>query len=251
MFVKQLGPKSATTRIIWLHGWGQNHQSLLPLANLFADEAENYLLDLPGFGETPAPNSAWGTIEYANWLIAWLQQLAKKPTVIVGHSFGGRVAIAAAESYAQEIHAIVLLAAAGLKRKRSMAFTIKAYLLKKLARLCQGIDTIFHSQLKARFSKNFGSRDYKASSGIMRHVFVKTIQEDLATLAANITRPALLIYGSRDTETPSQFGQTYQQLIKNSAYFALPDLDHCSILSFGRHQVYNLMKQFLTKEQLC
>ena len=251
MFTKKYGNSNAELRIIWLHGWGQNHTSLLKLSALFDNEVENYLIDLPGFGQAAAPTEPWGTIDYAKAVIEWLQQLPPKKTYIAGHSFGGRIAIQMAALTPNAIAGIILIAAAGLKRKRSIAFKIKAATLKYLAKCLKTIDNYFNTTLKETFSGSFGSSDYKATKGVMRAVLVKTVNEDLAPIAAQVTVPSILIYGSEDEEAPAQFGRIYNKLIKNSQFFELPGFDHYSILATGRHQVYNLIAKFLQRERVC
>jgi pimeloyl-ACP methyl ester carboxylesterase len=247
LFIKQLGNNNAPVRIIWLHGWAQNHHAFLQLSRLFNTEAENYLIDLPGFGQSEPPKEIWGTMDYTKVIIQWLQTLPPKKTFIIGHSFGGRIAIQTAQSLTTKLGGIILLATTGLKKKRNLLFKIKAFILKSFGKWLRLIDKYLHTSLKGKFSNNFGSRDYKAAKGIMRDILVKTINEDLTTIAMQINIPTLLIYGSNDDETPVEFGQRYSQLIKNSNFFVLPGFDHYTILSSGRHQVYNLITQFLQK----
>lgn len=247
MFIKQTGNTNATIRIIWLHGWGQNHQAFNQLSHLFSQETDNYFLDLPGFGQTAPPTSVWGTLEYTQEILNWLQQLPTKQTFIVGHSFGARLAIQAAKLQPPSLAGIILIAAAGLPRKRSIFFTIKAITLIGLAKSLRFIDNYCHTKLRQYFNNYFGSNDYKATSGIMRNILVKVIHEDLTTIAQQITLPTLLIYGENDTETPIELGRRLQKLIKTAKFFALPGFDHNSILSLGKHQVYHLIRQFLEK----
>ncbi|MFI5425751.1 alpha/beta fold hydrolase [Aeromicrobium sp. UC242_57] len=73
--------------IIALHGWGRSRHDwspVLPHRNALA-------VDLPGFGASPAPDTAWTTAEYADALAPVLA--AYTSPVLVGHSFGGRVAV--------------------------------------------------------------------------------------------------------------------------------------------------------------
>ena len=237
--------------MVWLHGWGNNHSSLLQLSNLFVNEAEHYLIDLPGFGQSLPPKEIWGSAEYTKAFIAWLQTLPSKKTYIIGHSFGGRVAIQAAQLVPDAIHGIILIAASGLQKKRSVLFKIKALLLKNIGKSLKLIDNCCKTTLKDKYSRNFGSSDYKATKGIMRSIFVKIIHEDLSSIAALVTTPTLLLYGALDQEAPAQFGKMYNKLMQNSSFFELPGFNHYSILSTGRHQVYNLITQFLQRALSC
>lgn len=68
-------------RLVFFHGWGFDHQVLLPLAEDLGAEYACYLVDLPGFG-TSAP---------MDWLQFKSQLLAEVPVpfAIVGWSMGG------------------------------------------------------------------------------------------------------------------------------------------------------------------
>lgn len=247
MFINHQGNSEAVVRIIWLHGWGVNHATLLKLSNLFNNETENLLLDLPGFGKSAPPPEIWGSAEYTTAFITWLQTLPHKTTYIVSHSFGGRIAIQAAQLRPDIINGIVLIAASGLKKKRGFTFKIKAYILKCISKSLKIIDNHCNTNIKDKFSSNFGSHDYKAAFGIMKSVFVKIVHEDLSNIASLVQVATLLIYGSKDQETPVEFGKTYNNLIKNSSFIELPGFDHYSILSYGQHQLYNLITQFIQR----
>ena len=110
------------TRIIWLHGWGQDHKSFLSMACLFND-CENIMIDMAGFGAAKKPKEAWGTNDYALDLAQYLKkEKISKKTYLIGHSFGCRVALRFAALFPNRVDGIVLIAAAGLKKKRSIIF---------------------------------------------------------------------------------------------------------------------------------
>jgi len=77
---------TGAARVLALHGWGRTRADLLP-----AVEGRDALVpDLPGFGASPPPPTAWGSREYAEQLAPLL---AEGGWTVVGHSFGGRVAV--------------------------------------------------------------------------------------------------------------------------------------------------------------
>jgi len=61
-------------------------------------------LDLPGFGATPAPPEVWGAAEYAAFVAGVLDEMAA-PVVVLGHSFGGKVAVALAVQRPEAVRA--------------------------------------------------------------------------------------------------------------------------------------------------
>ncbi|MBL8146342.1 MAG: alpha/beta fold hydrolase, partial [Anaerolineae bacterium] len=62
--------ESAATPLLALHGWGASRQLMTPAADRLAALGHRVVaLDLPGFGDTPAPASAWGVPDYANFVL--------------------------------------------------------------------------------------------------------------------------------------------------------------------------------------
>ena len=231
-------------QFIWAHGWGQNRQAMAPLAQSLTSLGGHILIDFPGFGDAPAPQTAWTTADYADLTARFLNELGPAgPVVWIGHSFGGRVGIQMAARHPDMIDRLVLIAAAGLPRRRSAVerarvagriYTFKT--LKSLAPVL-GLDV---NKLRDRF----GSADYR-NAGAMRDTLVKVISEDLSPEAQRISCPTRLIYGAQDTETPPEIGQRLDALIPNSEFSVLDKQDHYSLLGEGRHQVAKRIRDFL------
>jgi pimeloyl-ACP methyl ester carboxylesterase len=254
--VERLGAADAPLRLVWLHGWGQSRASLRPLAERFAARAENLLVDLPGFGDAPLPPSDWGTEQYGAMVADWLGRLgpARTGTVLVCHSFGGRVALRLAAAKPDQVQGLVLIAGAGLKRKRSAVQRARAVLLRSAVRGAAFVDGLARSGLARsgwaeRMRNRVGSADYRRA-GKMRGVFVRTVTEDLSETARRVRCPTLLVYGALDTETPPEFGQRFASLMPSAELAILPHFDHWTVLGAGRHQLESLMKRFLERPDL-
>lgn len=240
-FFESLNEGSAPV-LYWGHGWGQDHKAFMPLVQSLQAFGAHYALDFPGFGKSPRPQESWDTADYADTIAAHIKQSNQAPIIWIGHSFGGRVGVQLASRHPELIKGLVLIAGAGLKRKRS---PLKALYFKARIGLYKGLKKLIPLGLSQEWLQSkFGSRDYK-SAGKMRDIFLSVISEDLTEQAAKITAPTLLIYGENDTETPPEFGQRYRDLIKNSTLHIMPDLDHYSVLGSGRHQLANLLQGFI------
>ncbi len=243
--IKKIGSNEAKIRLIWLHGWGQNHKSFLLLADLFGN-CQNILVDMAGFGDAPLPDKVWDTKDYAKDLFDYLQQEnSVEKTYIIGHSFGCRVALRLSHQFDNVVDGLILISAAGLKKKRSISFKIKSFILRWIGKILQLIDYIFDSEFKKKYADKFGSADYRNAKGLMRNIFVKVINEDLSQIAGKIRIPTILIFGQNDQETPPQFGKRYNKMLINSQYFELPNFDHYNILSQGRYQLQNIISNFI------
>lgn len=185
-------------RVLALHGWGRTHADfdamLHPAGGAPAIDA--LALDLPGFGATPAPEEAWGAADYAARVAEVLPEM-QAPVVVVGHSFGGRVALHLAASRPDAVHALVL-AAAPVLRLRPPRRPAPAY---RLVRALHRVGIVSDERLE-RARRRYGSEDYRSAAGIMRRVHGRAVGEtDEAQLDA-LTRPVTLVWGDDDTAVP-------------------------------------------------
>ena len=88
--------------LVLLHGmWGGSRHWSFP---------EAAALDLPGFGITPNPAQDFRPAFHAKWVLDRMPEKA----VLVGNSFGGRVAVGVAELAPERVEGLVLVAPAGL-----------------------------------------------------------------------------------------------------------------------------------------
>src|SRR6266581_3158744 len=81
-----------TNYIVLLHGWGQSHSFWKDLADKLSKKYHIYALDLPGFGLSQEPPSVWNLWDYAELIHKFIVKMSIKDAVIIGHSFGGRIA---------------------------------------------------------------------------------------------------------------------------------------------------------------
>lgn len=233
--------------IIWLHGWGQDHTAFGRLAGLFSNAARNQLFDQPGFGKTPITLVGNGTREYAEELASILEGTG--PHVFVGHSFGVRVSLQLAANHPEMVAGIVGIAGAGLQKKRSIGFKLRAKSLQTWGKATRIIDRLLGTKMRSRFEQRFGSADYR-NAGDMRPTLVQVVNEDLSREAQRVICPVCLIYGALDTETPPEFGERYQMLMKNAEFHSLEGYDHWDILTRGAYQCEAVIKRFLEKNDL-
>ena len=230
--------------VFWGHGWGQSLQSFVPLAQSLTQIGQHWVVDFPGFGQSPEPSEVWGTEDYADRLAEFIRTQTNEKVLWVGHSFGCRVGLQLAARHPDLIAGLCLIAGAGLPRKRPLwhklyyGTRVKLFkLLKKLIPLGLSEDWLM---------TKFGSADYK-NAGALRQILVKVVNEDLSDIAKTVTCPVMLIYGSADTETPPDIGERLSRIIPNSKMILMDGFDHYSILSGAQHQIAHKINQF-TKE---
>jgi pimeloyl-ACP methyl ester carboxylesterase len=202
-FAEQHGEGPA--RVVALHGWGRTRADWD--ATLQGYDA--LALDLPGFGEAPAPQSGWSTSEYAGWVGECLEEVLRSggdPPVLVGHAFGGRVAVRLAATNPELVRGIVL---AGVPLLRPEAAAAGPAFGFRALRFLNKWHFISNDLMEQQRRKR-GSDDYRAADGELREVLVKAVNEDygdaLDALAAN-RLPVALVWGEHDSVATTEMAE--------------------------------------------
>jgi len=102
--------------VLFLHGWGLDHKAYKrALSRLVAAGVHVLAPALPGFGGTAAlPREAMSLSGYGEWAAAFLQAVGvDQPALVMGHSFGGGVAIMLAHDHPERVRALVLINSIG------------------------------------------------------------------------------------------------------------------------------------------
>lgn len=180
----------ANPRLLALHGWGRSRADWAGVL----DPDETVAVDLPGFGASPVPDDVWGAHEYATALTPLLD-LFDAPPVVVGHSFGGRVAVAMAADGA-DLAGLVLAGVPLLRRASG-----RAPLGYRLTRWAHARGLIGDDRMEAA-RRRHGSADYRAASGTLRDILVRAVNETYEDELARIRVPVRLVWGSDDTAAP-------------------------------------------------
>lgn len=219
--------------IILLHGWGQNIEMMRPIGDNLAGDFRITIIDFPGFGESEEPSEAWNISDYSNMLELLVKELKIKKPIVMGHSFGGRVAIRYSAN--NPIEKLVLFGSPCVRLQQKQP--LKVRILKKLKTL-PGMDKF------GEFMKKYiGSRDYKAASPMMRQILVNTVNEDLSAYASQIEEPTLLIWGDNDTEAPIEEAKMLEKIMPDAALIVLPGTHYAYLENLG--QVINILYSFL------
>jgi pimeloyl-ACP methyl ester carboxylesterase len=212
--------------LLLLHGWGARKELMTPIT----ERLQGYrtiVPDLPGFGATAAPPQAWGVDEYAAWVIALLDRLGVERAHIVGHSNGGRVAIALAAAHPHRVARLVLTDSAGIRPRHGLMHRsrVGTFKLLRAASRRPWLPRALR-EAAARRAALRGSEDYRAASGTVRASMVRLVNADIRPELSRLTVSTLLIWGGRDQETPLRDGRLMERLIPDSGLVVFDGCGH-------------------------
>lgn len=219
--------------VLLLHGWGQNIQMMKPIGDNLCSNHRITIIDFPGFGESDEPSTPWTIDDYSLLIENLVRKLNIRKPIVMGHSFGGRVAIHFSAN--NPIEKLVLFGSPCIRENKKLPLSTR--ILKKLKTL-PGMD-----KLGEEMKKYIGSRDYKAASPIMRQTLVNVINEDLSSYARKIEEPTLLIWGEADTEAPVDDARELEKIMIDAALIILPGTHYAYLENLG--QVINILNSFL------
>jgi pimeloyl-ACP methyl ester carboxylesterase len=192
--------------VLALHGWGRSGADFAAALG----SLEAIALDLPGFGASPAPPGRMGAAGYAG-LIAPVLDVCRPGVVLVGHSFGGRVAVALAAAQPDRVGALVLTGVP-LVRLRPAGKPPWSF---RLARAANRLGLVSDERMES-VRRRRGSADYRAATGVMREVLVTVVNESYERELAGLGAPVRLVWGSEDRETPPAVAERARLLLESA-----------------------------------
>lgn len=211
-----------------LHGWGLSGTTFEPLAvELTKRGYRVFTPDFPGFGLSAIPSKPLHLSDYATFLHEYLVKNNIQDSVMIGHSFGGRVALKYQLSYPKSVRALILSGTPGftpINRKKLLLFILFAKIGKAFFSLPP-----FHliqDAVRRWYYYLVGARDFYRAEGMMRETFKQIVKEDLVTSMEAVDIPTLLLWGEYDIIVPVTIAERMHQVMAGSEFVVIPEADH-------------------------
>jgi len=216
--------------LVILPGWRQTKEDWAVAASRFSG-INVIILELPGFGKTPLIDDAWGVPEYANYTKTKVEELKTDNIVLLGHSFGGRIASFIASQRPTWLKGLILYGAPCLYRP---TLRIKGMIaLAKIAKLLG---------IRKKFIKNNNLSN--ADNAGLGKIFRKTVGFDQTTLLRKINAKTLLLWGRNDIEAPLRLAQEMHSLIPHNILEVIDNSGHHVHID-NQYIFYGKVKAFL------
>ena len=213
--------------VVVLHGWGGRIESMAPVIDCLRRGHRVVAVDLPGFGESPAPAGVWGTPDYAEYVRDLLRDLDVERAHFVGHSFGAKTSFYLAATHPDVVEKLVLVGSPGLRTPPSM----KARAKRGVSRAGKAAGRLGPPGrwVKQRLYERLASQDYR-DAGPMRSILVKVVNEDLGHVLPRIKSSTLLVWGTEDDAAPVKHAHIMERLIPDAGLVLFDGAGHFAYL---------------------
>jgi len=240
--------------ITLLHGWGLHGGIWQDIVDEIGKNWRVTVVDLPGHGASEMPKGGY-TLQT---LTAQVANILPQPTVLVGWSLGGMIAMQLAADYPDRIARLILVASTPQFTKgKDWSHAMDPQLLEVFANnLMQDFDsTVKHflalqvlgssderntlRQLQ-RMAFSQGKPDPRALQGGLAILS----QENIRHCLSKITCPTLLIYGQHDNLVPQAVGKELLELLPDAKLEVINRAGHAPFLSH-RQEFLQSINRFL------
>lgn len=232
------------TKLIILPGWEQSATHWQVIVDKLRPDFEVEVLEMPGFGSEPMVSTSWGVPEYGEWVrdkINNKKLIIKNGdrVVLLGHSFGGRVAnYLACKFQPSWLDGLILYAAPVIYRPnwRVKIITILVKLFKKI---------IPTSLIPKTFVKLGYSDDLKNSlDNGKEEIFRRVVTFDQTEILVQNKYPTVLLWGECDTSVDIKIAHELSKKYPKAILQIIPNQGH-NLHIDNSNLFYGILKQIL------
>jgi len=221
--------------VVFLHGYPLSHAMWQPQLEALSRDHHVVLLDLPGYGlaaEWPVPNTLAG---FSRHLYGMLASRFAGPLALVGHSFGGYVALQLYHDAPELFSALILT------NTRSEADTPEAR-AQRLATAGQLEDPTHHLDVEAITRSLVAPATWARrgpvvetvrsmvretrSSTVIASLHAIADRPDLTPVLSTVHVPTLVLWGAEDQLIPPARSQSMVPRIPNGRGVSIPGAGH-------------------------
>lgn len=224
----------ASPTVVLVHGLGGSADDWRAQIPPLAGRYHVLAIDLPGFGHSDGGSKHYTPENYAAVLHHLIQQRARAPVLLVGHSLGGAVALNYAALYPETVSRLVVVDVAGiLHRLAYNKFLVGSWL--------HGGNTAsrWSSEWLQSFAGKFleGAESYPIDSvdvldaphGVVaeRNIAAMALLEaDFTPLLPQVTSPVMILWGQEDSIAPLRTAHVLLHRLSHAWLEIIPGAGH-------------------------
>ncbi len=245
--------------VILLHGFAASLHTWDDLAPLFSPEEYTlHLLDLKGHGGSSRLPGDYSALHNARIIAAYIRSHGLTDIILIGHSFGGAVALLTALD-CPDVRRLILIGAPGFPQHiprfmRLLGLPVIGPLLVNAVPAAMiaraGLERAFHDRerITGRLIERYAS-GYRRKGAA--HALAHTVRQIVPPHAAQITAryagisiPVLLLWGDQDRVVPRWQGERLQRELRNPRLVIIPDCGH-NPHEERPHETFAVIREFL------
>ena len=223
------------TSVMLVHGFTEDRRIWDPLLAGIENKYKWIIPDIPGSGDSPYNSSLKRISDFAEFIIAVMENEEIKELVLIGHSMGGYISLAFAEKYPEKIHALGLFHSSAYpdseEKKESRDKNIRFIQNHDPSIFVeQSIPGLFSDSFKAEHPEEIRKlidlyANFKRES-LVQYLDAMKNRPSTTDVLVSITKPVLFIMGEEDKAVP----------IKDSLELChLPRISYIHILTRTAH----------------
>lgn len=238
--------------LVLLHGAMCDRRVWRAEAEDLARDVEVVTWDAPGHGESSDPPEDFGLEDHARCLAGLLGALGVGPAHVVGHSWGGGLALQLAAAHPDAVASLVLVGGyagwAGSLPADDVARRL-AFALDAAEQLPGGFDVWSTPGLSPEHVAPDRVAELDAMAADLRPVGMRVMargfaRADLRDALPGIAVPTLLLYGAEDARAPRPVAEALHAALPCSTLAIVPGLSHELVME-APHLFTTVVRAFL------
>jgi pimeloyl-ACP methyl ester carboxylesterase len=239
--VVENGPPSAPALLL-IHGFASSTVWWDSLVPGLAQHHHVIRVDLLGHGRSDSPADGYTIGEQGRLVGSVLTQLGVDRVIVIGHSTGGMVATALAEQRRDVVAAMVLIAtgpSSGAFIPQNAVYRLMfvpligplLWRLRTEAAIRKGLSTAFTGDvdIPAQIIADVRAMTYRAFSATPKETMKYVAQRSIPARLAELTIPALVVFGALDRRWRSSSGAEYD-LAPEADVEMIPGVGHSPMI---------------------
>ncbi len=209
--------------VLFIHGWSISTEPYQDSLNALAQKYWVIVPDSPGSGRSHCDRSLLSYQTYANCIVQLIERLNLDRFKLIGHSFGGGVALAYAKRYPlglaaaipEQVSSLIVINSTGMP-----LISIPDLIQRRFAELPQQIAQLRWT-IVLKIIQAFGYNSIFHGQHLIEGAQI-ALYEDIRPWLKNIKSPCLVLWGEQDYFTPIEIGYGLVEAIPNSKLQIVP-----------------------------
>ena len=239
--------------LLYLHGlagWGrwESYHLAMGITNLA------YAPQLPGWSDGQIPSSVTSVSDYTRAILQFLDAVEVNTVDLVGHSFGGWIALSMAVEQPQRVAKLILIDAMGLDVPAAPAANLEAMQEEAFLRaaFAQTGEVVIRGDFggvveDVRQGQEF-QKQWKSREIVARLVCGQYADPELTEKVHTITTDTLIVWGREDGIVPWQHGEVLAAAMPRARLAVIADAGHTPMRE-KRETFQRLVHNFLIGQE--